>query len=262
MRQVFVTGVVAALACGTPGAVSASPAKPAPQARIVGGTPTSTVRAPWIVALTTPSGHQFCGGTLVRPTKVVTAAHCTFDPATGQARGPEVLRVVVGRTDLRTTQGVVAEVERVWAHPEYRGFTEGADVAVLTLRAPVRQPTLSMVAPTDTAPYRPGTRGRVLGWGRTSESGPSSPVLREVEVPVNADADCTSAYPRFDPREMFCAGAPDGGRDACAGDSGGPFVVDGRLVGVVSFGTGCGRPDYPGTYTRLATYVADVAARL
>ncbi|MBA8823301.1 secreted trypsin-like serine protease [Saccharopolyspora lacisalsi] len=259
LRGVLVAAMAVVLA-GVPGVAPAAESRA--QARIVGGTPTSTDRYPWMAALVETSGRQFCGGTLVRPTKIVTAAHCTFETGTDRSRAPSSLRAVLGRTDLRKQGGVVAEIEHVWVHPDYRGFTEGADVAVLTLRAPVRQPTLPMVGATDTAPYRPGTRGQVLGWGRTSESGDPSPVLRGVRIPVNGDAECANAYPRFDSAEMFCAGAPGGGHDACAGDSGGPFVVGGRLVGVVSFGTGCGRPDYPGVYTRLAGYVDDVAAQL
>ncbi len=233
------------------------------QARIVGGTTTSTEKVPWMVALVDGSGRQFCGGALVRPTKVVTAAHCTLAQAMN-ARGAsrETISVVAGRTDLRTEAGQVAAVAKIWRHPDYGGFTQGEDVAVLTLARPLPQETLPLVEPGATAPYRAGTPGRVYGWGRTSESGPPSPVLRTVGVPVVANPDCASAYPRFDGNAMFCAGVPEGGKDACAGDSGGPFVVNGRLVGIVSYGTGCARPGYPGVYTRLATYADEVTAQL
>ncbi|MDR7300679.1 S1 family peptidase [Haloactinomyces albus] len=232
------------------------------QARIVGGTRTSTARAPWMVALTTDTGRHFCGGTLVAATKVVTAAHCTVRPGTGRPHPPETLRAVLGRTDLRTERGVVAEVEKVWRSPDYSGFAQGADVAVLTLSAPVPQQPLPMVAAEDTEPYRAGTSGRAFGWGRTSESGRPAHVLHSVAVPVVANAECAESYSRFDGSAMFCAGVPEGGRDACGGDSGGPFVVDGRLVGVISFGAGCARPGFPGVYTRLSTYADEVTARL
>lgn len=255
----LVAAAVLALAGIHPGIASAESAA---QARIVGGTRTSTAEAPWVVALTTASGQHFCGGTLVRPDKVVTAAHCTLDPSTGEQRPPAELQVVSGRTDLRTDQGVVTEVARVWRHPEYTGFTQGEDVAVLTLSAPAPQSPLRMVGAAETGPYRQGTPGRVFGWGRTSESGPLSHVLRSVEVPVIANADCAGAYSAFDAAAMFCAGAPEGGQDACAGDSGGPFVVNGRLVGIVSFGTGCARAGQPGVYTRLSAYADEVVAHL
>ncbi|MEY8040987.1 serine protease [Saccharopolyspora cebuensis] len=224
-----------------------------PQGRVLGGGPDSTDRAPWAVALTDGSGRQFCGGALVGPVEVVTAAHCVVD-GTGSQRGPADLRVVAGRTDLGTGAGVVGRVVRTWVHPEYAGFEQGDDLAVLTLDAPLPQRPIPVVAPGDPAPYRPGTTGRVYGWGRTSEVGASSSTLRSVTVPVTDDQTCAAAYSTYDRTEMFCAGVPEGGRDACAGDSGGPFVVGGRLAGVVSFGTGCGRPGVPGVYTRLGGY--------
>ena len=238
---------------------SASPRNAPAEPRVLGGSQTSSEQAPWIVAVTDDAGHQFCGGALISPIKVVTAAHCAIDPASGVRRSPAGLRAVTGRADLNTQDGEVAEVEQVWVHPEYKGFARGHDVAVLTLRAPVQRPSVSLVGQGDPVPYQPGTVGRVYGWGRTTESGQNSPVLRSAEVPVADDATCGRAYGGFDAGTMFCAGAPEGGRDACAGDSGGPFVVGDRLVGVVSFGTGCGRPDSPGVYTRLAA-VADAVA--
>lgn len=233
-----------------------------PQARVVDGAETATAQSPWMVALTDSGGKQFCGGALVAATKVVTAAHCVTDPVTGVPSRPDELRAVTGRSDLRTQDGVVGAVERVWVHPRYQDVGHGHDVAVLALRQPMPQRTLPMVAAGDQAPYRPGTMGRVLGWGRTGEHAQSSPTLRAVDVPVTSDAECRDAYREYNGESMFCAGVPEGGRDACVGDSGGPFVVGGRLVGIVSFGTGCGRPHTPGVYTRLASYAEEVSGQL
>lgn len=233
--------------------------RPEPQARTVGSTATS---APWAVAITDDAGNQYCGGTLVTPVKVVTAAHCTYDQSTNQPRPTESLRAITGRADLRTDNGQEHEVDRVWTAPDYRTFTQGQDIAVLTLSSPAQEKPLPMVGPGETAPYRPGTPGRIYGWGRTSESAPSSPQLRSVGIPVAEHPYCKHAYPEYDPRGQFCAGLPQGGKDACAGDSGGPYVVDDRLVGVVSYGTGCGRPGYPGVYTKLSAYADQVREQL
>jgi secreted trypsin-like serine protease len=256
LQALALAGAVAALA-GTSPAAHAEPAitgDDQPQSRILGGTGAGTEDAPWVVALTDRYGNQYCGGTLVRAGEVITAAHCAHDPLTGAERSPKDIRVIAGRTDLRSSQGDEAQVDDVWVHPGYEDFTTGDDLAVLKLSAPLPQRPLPVVAPGDTTSYEPGTKARVYGWGRTSEDGPPSDTLRSVEVPVAADDTCRSAYPTYDSRSMFCAGYPEGGRDACAGDSGGPIVADGRLIGVVSYGTGCGRPGTPGVYTRLSSY--------
>lgn len=241
---------------------NASPtAPPEPSPRTVGGGETSTSAAPWAVALT-ERGQQYCGGTLVAPTKVVTAAHCVLDPDTNRPRSLPDMGVISGRTDLRADQGQVSQVDHAWTHPEFTDYSSGNDVGVLTLKAPVPQDPLPMVAANDESPYRPGTSGRIYGWGRTGEQEPASPTLRSVDVPVQAGSECQRAYPEYSPRAMFCAGVPQGGSDACGGDSGGPYVVDGQLAGIVSYGSGCGRPGYPGIYTRLASYSDEVAAQL
>ncbi|MFC7340753.1 S1 family peptidase [Saccharopolyspora griseoalba] len=248
-----VVGAVTALA-GTNPLADAEPSEQ-PQARVLGGTSASTEEAPWAVALTDTYGNHFCGGTLVSAGEVVTAAHCVENQLTGGERTPDEIRVIAGRTDLRSTEGTIGAVDDVWVHPDYRDFTSGDDLAVLKLAQPMPQRPLPMVQPGDTEAYRPGTTARVYGWGRTSENGPSSDALRSVDVPINSDRSCKDAYPNYDNRSMFCAGFPEGGKDACAGDSGGPIVSDGKLIGVVSYGTGCGRPGTPGVYTRLANYV-------
>lgn len=259
VRGLVITGAVVALAGAHPAVAGAADDT---QARIVGGTEATTAEAPWAVAVTDDRGRQFCGGALVAPVKVVTAAHCVVDEVTGTQRAPQELRAIAGRTDLRTDEGVVADVQAVWVHPNFRGYTSGDDVAVLTLNAPLPQRPVPLVDPGDTEHYRPGTVGRVYGWGRTSESGWPSEGLRAVDVPITTDEACRGAYADYDPQSMFCAGYPEGGRDACTGDSGGPIVADNRLIGVVSYGTGCGRPNTPGVYTRLSRYADELTGQL
>ncbi|WP_158843143.1 S1 family peptidase [Saccharothrix deserti] len=219
--------------------------------RVVGGERVPIEEHPWVVYLTDSSGLQYCGGTLVAPTKVVTAAHC----ATG--RTPRNTRVVVGREDKKSDEGEVVRLAGIWIHPEYLVADQGADVAVLTLREGVEYQPLPLAERSDEALYAPGTNGLVLGWGRTSEQGPVSRYLLAATVPVMADDDCLDAYLQYDKEEMTCAGLPEGGVDTCQGDSGGPFVAGGKLIGVTSWGEGCARKGKPGIYTRIAAY-ADV----
>ncbi|SDG33574.1 Trypsin [Lentzea fradiae] len=227
-------------------AISLVSGAPTAQA-IVGGEPGSVADTPWVVAITTADGQLICGGALVAADKVVTAAHCATAKGaiTATQRAPEQLRVVAGRTDLRTKdEGVVAEVAAVWRHPEYREVTGGDDVAVLTLARPLPHRTIAV--------GEAGDEGVVLGYGRTAENSPPAMTLRKATVPILSDQECLRKEPGYRQGAMLCAGR--GGKDACTGDSGGPLVVRGRLAGVVSFGRGCARPAEPGVYTRLAHY--------
>lgn len=246
-------------------AVSAAPAEA--QRRIVGGSTISTADHPWMVALASRRqfgsvrSGQFCGGALVSPTKVVTAAHCFYDESGHRVDRPG-LRVVLGRDDLRSNDGQEVEVRDVWIHPDYSFATNMQDVAVVTLAAPQGgRPAIDMVGEGETGPYEPGTAAEVFGWGDTRGDGSYSNVLHDVQVPIVADQECAHDYPggpdgEFDPRGMVCAGEAVGGQDACQGDSGGPLVVGGRLVGLVSWGTGCAEANHPGVYTRMSA-VAD-----
>ncbi len=213
---------------------------------IVGGTPARVADTPWVVAITTPDGQLICGGALVAPDKVMTAAHCaTLKGVLGKNQRPaEQMRVIAGRTDLRTKDGIEAVVSDVWRHPDYREVTQGDDVAVLTLARALPYRTIDL--------GEVGGEGVVLGWGRTSEYDKPAMTLRKVTVPILSDTECLVKEPDFRPGAMLCAGRE--GRDACTGDSGGPLVVRGRLAGVVSFGRGCARANEPGVYTRLAHY--------
>ncbi|MQA14667.1 MAG: trypsin-like serine protease [Pseudonocardiaceae bacterium] len=253
--------VMAAAAMLTPAATAApsalgppSPPGGSAEPRIVGGSDTSTDEYPWMVALTDAADSPFCGGALVAPDRVVTAAHCV------SGRDPAELTVVAGRTDMRTDAGVESRVREVWIHPGFGGDPMGGDdVAVLTLD---REPGYrSIPLNEDPGAYQPGRSATVLGWGYTDEDGPASPVLQQAYVPLLSDPDCSRKYPRYDPNGMVCAGHAEGGRDACYGDSGGPLVAGGRLIGVVSWGTGCARAGLPGVYTRISSYAGELDAQ-
>ncbi|WP_243789668.1 trypsin-like serine protease [Saccharopolyspora gloriosae] len=248
-RMARLAGAVAvALSAAATVGVSAAQAEPADVTPyIVGGQDADIADSPFVVALLTPDGQQFCGGSLVSETKVVTAAHCT----TGSQ--PSEINVLSGQTEISGTGGTVSEVNDVWVHPEYTDATQGFDVSVLTLAAPVQEAPVEL-ATADDAGYEPGTEATILGWGTTSEGGSTSDKLQQATVPVSSDADCSAGYPEYSPESMVCAGLPDGGVDACQGDSGGPIVAAGRLIGVTSWGEGCARPGKPGVYARVGAY--------
>ncbi|GAB2860146.1 serine protease [Streptomyces deserti] len=249
--------LAAATAAAAATALLTAPAAVAAPQPIVGGTTTTASAYPYVMQITNASQSQFCGGTLVSPTKVVTAAHCMVGRTTSNTR------VVGGRTYRNGTDGTVSQVSRIWIHPNYTTATRGEDVAVLTLSTPMPYTTVKYVSSSDTSVYAAGTTARILGWGTTSSGGSSSNQLRTATVPIVSDSSCGSSYgSSFVRSEMVCAGYTSGGVDTCQGDSGGPLIIGGVLAGITSWGEGCAQAGYPGVYTRLTTFSSLVTAQV
>jgi secreted trypsin-like serine protease len=246
--------LLAVAAVAVPVVVSTASADPGSgnQARIVGGGRASLSDHPYAVYLTDAGGNQYCGAVIVSSTAVATAAHCA------KAVDRKDVRVVAGREDKRTGDGQVLTVSKIWISKGYSDPTTGNDVAVLTVRGQFDYRPAKLPDSGDSASYREGTQATVLGWGRVADGGDRSDYLRSAQVPVIGDKDCNSDYNVYDPKTMVCAGYADGGVDACQGDSGGPLVVGDTLIGLVSFGDGCGKAGKPGVYTRVSAYVDDI----
>lgn len=243
-----VTRLLLAAAIAAAGAVAVGLSQASADQQIVGGDRASIADHSYAVYLTTADGFQYCGGTLVDDNKVVTAAHCAV------GKEPAEVTVVAGREDKESDAGTVSPVDAIWVHPEFTDVRSGADVAVLTLTRPLPYQNIDLPAAADTELYQPGLVGLILGWGRTAADGEPSRFLMKAGVPIIGDADCVEAYPSYQAESMTCAGVAQGGIDSCQGDSGGPMIVDGRLVGITSWGEGCAEPGRPGVYTRVAAY--------
>ncbi|MGW7197426.1 S1 family serine peptidase [Streptomyces chryseus] len=266
MRRSFAGSLTGALAL-TAMAVAAPQAwggAAAPDGVVIGGQPVQISQSPWVVALSSRDrfggtrAGQFCGGVLVAPAKVLTAAHCVSSDVLGVPLGQvRDLRVIAGRSTLKGTGGREITVSGVELNPAYDAKTNEGDFALLTLLDPLPASDTIRAAGPGSAAYTAGTGAMVYGWGDTTGSGAYAGELRAAPVKVLPDSACERAYPgraegTYRPDTMLCAGDENGGHDACQGDSGGPLVAGGRLIGLVSWGSGCGQAESPGVYARLS----------
>ncbi|XP_052869395.1 trypsin-1-like [Anopheles cruzii] len=226
--------------------------------RIVGGMETKVNQYPWM-ALLKYGGTFYCGGSLISDRHVLTAAHCVH------GFNSEKITVVMMEHDrILTTESklLTAKVKRVIEHSGYNSNNYNSDIAILLLGSvmEIDDRLCPVCLPTKKKPFS-GYDGIVTGWGATSENGPISTNLQEVTVPIMSNADCrkTGYGPTRITDNMMCAGYSEGKKDSCQGDSGGPLHVIKQnstdnihqIAGIVSWGEGCAKPNYPGVYTRV-----------
>ena len=237
--------------------------------RIVGGSKATVAQYPWQASLTynlenddsSGFGRHLCGASLITPTLAVTAAHCLYDEGFPPAGD---FALITGRTRLSTSEGQESALADYYLFTDasnntlYDPGSQRWDVAIVRLAVPSQATPIQVAGADERALWTTGREAVVSGWGLTSEDGIETDTLRAVTVSMVDDASCAGAYGGGAQTDvMVCAGAAGGGRDSCEGDSGGPLVAptaDGwfRLVGVVSFGKGCARPEFPGVYARVA----------
>ncbi|KAK2580753.1 hypothetical protein KPH14_011378 [Odynerus spinipes] len=237
--------------------------------RVVGGEEALPGRWPWMAAIFLHGSKRtefWCGGSLIGPRHVLTAAHCTRD----QRQRPFATRqftVRLGDIDLERddepSSPETYTVKAIHAHPKFSRVGFYNDIAVLELNRPVKKSPYVIPICLPQGRFRgeafAGARPTVVGWGTTYYGGKESTVQRQAVLPVWRNEDCNAAYFQPITSNFLCAGYSQGGKDACQGDSGGPLMLraEGRWmqIGIVSFGNKCGEPGYPGVYTRVTQYL-------
>ncbi|XP_037940009.1 venom protease-like [Teleopsis dalmanni] len=241
--------------------------------KIVGGRESEIGDWPWIalIGYNAYSLNPFrCGGSLVTAKHVITAAHCITR---------DLSFVRLGEHDLSTqseTKHLDVDVDKVVGHPNFTRNDFRFDIAVLLL---VKNVDFTDLIQAICLPISNTLRNKsyvksnpfVAGWGRTMERGSSSNVLKELQLPVQDNSVCLNTYKRlnylrsnqqFDD-SVICAGNLVGGEDTCQGDSGGPLMMPEPykgvtryyLIGIVSYGIGCGRIGIPAVYTSTQHYM-------
>nr|XP_055047176.1 polyserase-2-like isoform X1 [Misgurnus anguillicaudatus] len=223
--------------------------------RIIGGQEAWAHSWPWQVSLDY-SDMQACGGAILDLQWVITAGHCFR-----RYKKASLWTAVVGRHDLENANESCHQsvgVEKIIAHENFKQKTNENDVALLKLQSPLQFNECVRPVAIWNSDVPSQETCTVTGWGAIRENGPRASRLQEVNVTVFKPETCNQYYKGKMHEFMMCAGADAGGTDACQGDSGGPlscFTGDRyKLIGVVSWGVGCGRAKKPGVYTKLFHY--------
>uniref|UniRef100_A0A672YQF9 Coagulation factor VII n=1 Tax=Sphaeramia orbicularis TaxID=375764 RepID=A0A672YQF9_9TELE len=233
-----------------------------PRARIVGGSVCPKGECPWQVLLLY-KGKGFCGGVLFRPWWVLTASHC-LENMDVQTLNPGLCLAGEHDTDVAEGTEQLVQVSQILMHEDYVTATADNDIALLRLATPIAYTPYAVPAclPTRALAERDlwaVNKHTVSGWGRRTENGPTSHLLRRLLVPNVRTQDCVEWSGVRITANMFCAGYIEGREDSCKGDSGGPLVTKYKnttfLLGIVSWGKGCARPGHYGIYTRVSNYL-------
>jgi len=219
-----------------------------PEDKIVGGIEVDITERPFQIAFLY-YGSLRCGGAWMGGKSILTAAHCC------DGVSASYVSVRMGSSN-HAFGGDVYKVAQVISHPNYDDFDISYDICILVLEdIPTNSVASPVPIPSSAMSFPEGAEFIVSGWGTTSEGGSLASTLRQVTVNYINDEDCSHGYgpENINGDVMICAGGD--GKDSCQGDSGGPMTYLGTHIGIVSWGYGCARPDYPGVYAQTDAFL-------
>ncbi|GJQ84297.1 hypothetical protein Trydic_g5236 [Trypoxylus dichotomus] len=218
---------------------------PSLNTRITDGQPANIRDHPWNVQIYF-YGIPFCAGAIISPIYIVTNAQCTY-------QNPPNSLIIHAGSAIYGFGGVYLGIIEYFQHPKFEYYSRDYDISILVLAealqfsdniAPARLPVDGLV-------LDPGTEGIVSGWGRVNATSTLATHLQEITMTTITLSECRSLYSSVKVRSRhFCTL----GQVACAGDVGSPFVINGVIIGLVSWGNDCGTSTLPVVLTNVAYF--------
>ncbi|CAO1363856.1 unnamed protein product [Diamesa serratosioi] len=219
---------------------------------VVNGTDAQIDEFPFIVSFKLINGIHNCGGSILNSMWVVTAAHCLTRPAENQT-------IQFDNTVVSSNGTNVIQVEKCIQHSAYDPQnTLINDIGLIKLMEPISSQfsEFRVRLPLSGAYYKTGTPSVLAGWGYNATGGIAQKTLQKVNLQIFSASDCNAIHSNKIHNTNICGGVLEGGKGQCSGDSGGPMLVDGVLVGIVSWSIKpCTIAPYPGVYTAVSHYI-------